>query len=69
MKPILYEKDKDIVAFLKKQMSSREVPYVVDLSQFKVNRIMKKYFENIIMTRRSYPQALTTLEENDMQCV
>jgi DNA-directed RNA polymerase specialized sigma subunit len=39
MKLISYQKEIDTVAFLKKQMSSREVVEIVGLSQSKVNRI------------------------------
>jgi hypothetical protein len=69
MKPISYEKEVDIVAFLKKQMSSREVTTVIGFSQFKVNRIMKKHFENILMPRGSCPQALTTWEKQYANCL
>jgi hypothetical protein len=44
-------------------MSSREVAEIVGLSQSKVNRIRKKHFENIVMSRRGRPQALTTREK------
>jgi DNA-directed RNA polymerase specialized sigma subunit len=44
MKPISYEKEIDIVSFLKKHMSSREVANIVGLSQSKVNRIREKHF-------------------------
>ena len=60
MKPISYQKEIDTVALLKKQMSSREAVEIVGLSQSNVNRIRKKYFENIIMPRGGRPQALIT---------
>jgi DNA-directed RNA polymerase specialized sigma subunit len=60
MKPILYKKEVDTNALLKKQMTSREVADIVGLSQSKVNRNGKKHFENIVMPRRNRPQALTT---------
>jgi predicted XRE-type DNA-binding protein len=41
-------------------MSSREVVEIVGLSQSKVNRIMKKHFENIVMSRGGRPQVLIT---------
>jgi transposase len=44
-------------------MSSREVAEIVGLSQFKVNKIRKKHFENIVMLRGGRPQALTTWEK------
>jgi hypothetical protein len=63
MKLISYENEEDAFALLKKQMKSRKIENVVDLLQCEVNRIRKKYFENIVMPRRSDPQALTTWEE------
>jgi hypothetical protein len=44
-------------------MSSREVANIVDLSQSKVNRIRKKYFENIVMARRGRPEVLIIWEK------
>ena len=42
-------------------MSSKEEE--VEDSQSKVNRIMEKHFENIVILRRSRPQALTIWEK------
>ena len=44
MKSILYEKEIDTVALLKKHMSSREVANIVGFSQSKVSRIREKHF-------------------------
>jgi transposase-like protein len=55
MKSISYKKNVDIVALLKKQMSSREVANIVGLLQSKVNRIRKRHFENILMQRGDRP--------------
>ena len=44
-------------------MSCREVAKIVGLSQSKVNRIRKKHFENIVMSRRGMPQVLTSWEK------
>jgi hypothetical protein len=60
MKPIFYEKEIDTIVFLKKQMNSKEVVDIVGLSQFKVNMVRKKHFENTIMPKGSRLQALTT---------
>jgi hypothetical protein len=41
-------------------MSNRELENSIGLLQFKVFRIKKKYFKNIVMLRRVHPQAQTT---------
>jgi hypothetical protein len=63
MKLISYENEEDAFALLKKQMKSRKIENVVDLLQCEVNRIRKKYFENIVMSRGGRPQAQTTWEK------
>jgi DNA-directed RNA polymerase specialized sigma subunit len=49
MKQILYESEVNVVALLKKHKGKREVAQAVGLSQSKVIRIGKKYFENIVI--------------------
>jgi hypothetical protein len=57
------EKRSRYICFLKKQMSGRKVVDIVGVSQSKVNRIRKKHFENIVMSKGGRPQALITWEK------
>jgi 6-phosphofructokinase len=69
MKPILYAKEVETIALLKKQMKCREVANIVEFSQSKMIRIRKNHFKNIVMPRRGRPQTLTTWEKRNIVCL
>lgn len=63
MRPISKEKELNVGALLQKNFSSRKVAQAVGLSQSTVNRIRKKCFENIDMSKGGRPKALNSYEK------
>jgi transposase len=63
MKPILKEKEADIVALLIKGKSTREVAKSLDFLESTVNRVRKKHCSSLELPPRDCKEILTTLEK------
>ncbi len=68
MRPISNKKKVNIVALSQKNFSSRKVVQAVGLLQSMVNRIRKKCFENIDMSKGGHPKALNNYEKRFVVC-
>ena len=63
MKPILREKEVDIVALLIKGKTTREVAKSLDFSQSTMNRVRRKHCSSLGLLQRGRQEILTALEK------
>jgi hypothetical protein len=63
MKPILRDKEVDIVALLINSKSTRQVAKSLNFSQSTVNRVKKKHFSRLILPQRGCRETFTFSEK------